>query len=435
MLTKKIFYAILSVAISVLLLSTFILGGFLHQYLLENQRNQLKADLQVLAVTTEVEGLGFLEAFPDFDYRITWIDSSGKVLFDSKKDASSMENHLERKEVQQALRDGSGHSLRYSQTLTESTLYEARRLRDGSVLRVSVVYDSPLRVLIQAIQPILISVFLLMIVSALLAYKLSGNIVEPLNKIDLENPMENTVYSELTPLLQRIKVQRFEQKLLERQRQEFSANVSHELKTPLQSIMGSAELIENRIVKPEDLQIFAGRIRKEASRLLDLINDIIRISQLDEGFPLDMEAFALEDVTREVFLSLEGVAKAKNVDLQLIGSGTMTGVRRLVYEIIYNLCDNGIKYNVENGYVCVSITREYNGLNLTIKDSGIGIAPEHHDRIFERFYRVDKSHSRQSGGTGLGLSIVKHAVQYHHGITFLKSDVGQGTEISIVFPL
>ena len=220
----------------------------------------------------------------------------------------------------------------------------------------------------------------------------------------------------------------------ERNRQEFTANVSHELKTPLQSIIGSAELLESGLVKEEDKSKFIGNIRKEAARLVTLINDIIRLSQLDENQEIISETVDLQEISQEVIEELSNAAAKKNISLSIDGEPcTITGVRRYIYEIIYNLCDNAIRYNVDGGKVTIKISKNSYGTELSVSDTGIGIAPEHQNRIFERFYRVDKSHSKETGGTGLGLSIVKHAVQFHNGKITLDSDVGKGTKVTIKF--
>ena len=299
--------------------------------------------------------------------------------------------------------------------------------------------------LLDLFTPLLAVLVLVIVLSLGLAFWLAKIIVEPLNRIDVQNPDERYIYEELHPLVQRISGQnrQLQQKVDElkvehaRQdamRREFTANVSHELKTPLQSIIGSAELMENGIVKEEDVPRFIGHIRKEASRLVFLIDDIIRLSELDEGAEMPHEDVSLKVLSEEVCETLADAAKLKDVSLEVTGDdGVINGVRRLLYEIVYNLCDNAIKYNNPGGSVKVTVAQKPGEVLLSVQDTDIGIAPEHQDKVFERFYRVDKSHFKQSGGTGLGLSIVKHAVQYHHGKLSVKSELNKGTTISILF--
>lgn len=548
-MTSKILKSILSVAVAVLLSSIIIITGVFYQYFGEVQENQLKDELSLAASATEQLGERYLEGLDSSRYRLTWVASDGTVLFDSHADATAMENHEDREEIKEALVSGTGSSTRRSSTLTEQTIYEATRLDDGSVLRISVSRATALLLVLGMLQPITIVFVIAIVLSAWLAHRMAKRVVEPLNKLDLDKPMENDVYEELSPLLHRIHAQHMEIKsqmlilkqkqdefdqitvnmkealvLLdntgrilsinpaarnlfhtgidcigedfltverkqnmrlaleeakvqghsdfrdkknskeyqfdlsridsngknhgmvilafditervnaEKHRQEFTANVSHELKTPLQSIIGSAELMENGIVKDEDVPRFIGRIRKEASRLVTLIDDIIRLSQMDEGIEMQYEDVSLFALSEEICDTLSDAAKMKNVSLKVTGDdGVINGVRRLLYEVVYNLCDNAIKYSNLGGSVKVSVVQKPDTVCLSVQDTGIGISPEHQDKIFERFYRVDKSHSKQSGGTGLGLSIVKHAVQYHHGKIIVDSELNKGTIISVLF--
>ena len=548
-MTSKIFKSILSVATAVLLASLVIITGVLYRYFGDVQESQLKDELSLAASAAEQLGEDYLASL-DYDrYRLTWVDADGNVVFDSHADKSAMENHADREEIKEALTYGTGSSMRQSATLTEQTIYEATRLEDGSVLRISVSRATAFVLVLGMVQPIAIVLVIAIILSALLASRMAKRIVEPLNRLNLEKPMENDAYEELAPLLRRIhsqhkeieyqmwtlqqKQDEFEQitdnmkealvlldsngriisinpaakKLFgintdcvgedfltidrkhdmrqainevkdkgqaffytkkngrnyqfdlsridsdgkihgivilafditeqvnaEKHRQEFTANVSHELKTPLQTIIGSAELMELGIVKEEDTPRFIKSIRQEAARLVTLIDDIIRLSQLDEGTEMPKEDVSLLEVAREVTETLSDAAKLKGVSLEVCGDdGVISGVRRLLYEVVYNLCDNAIKYNNPGGYVKVSVSENADNVQISVRDNGIGIAPEHQDKVFERFYRVDKSHSKQSGGTGLGLSIVKHAVQYHHGKITVDSDLDKGTNISIQF--
>ena len=548
-MTSKILKSILSVVIAVLLASLVIITGVLYRYFGTMQESQLRDELSLAASATEQLGEGYLEKLDSDRYRLTWIDADGTVIFDSHADVSSMENHASREEIKEAFLMGTGGSVRRSTTLTEQTIYEATRLNDGSVLRISVSRATALVLVLGMIQPIAIVLVIAIVLSAWLAHRMAKHVVEPLNKLNLEKPMENEAYEELSPLLHRIHVQQLEiqsqmqtlkhkqnefeqitenmkealvlldglgrilsinpaaKKLFcvsascigedfltidrkqnmrlaleeartqghadfrdnkngreyqfdfsridsdgnnrgmvilafditeqvdaEKHRQEFTANVSHELKTPLQSIIGSAELMENGIVKEEDVPRFVGHIRKEASRLVNLIDDIIRLSQLDERAEMPSEEVSLKTISEEVCETLADAAKLKDVSLEVVGDeGIMRGIRRLLYEVIYNLCDNAIKYNNRGGSVKISISQKQGQVSLSVQDTGIGISPEHHDKVFERFYRVDKSHSKQSGGTGLGLSIVKHAVQYHHGKIAVESEINKGTTISVLF--
>ena len=548
-MTSKIFKSILSVAVAVLMASLIIIIGVLYPYFGGVQESQLKDELSLAADATEQLGENYLENLDSDRYRLTWVSSDGTVLFDSHADASTMENHADREEIKEALVSGTGSSTRQSSTLTEQTIYEATRLNDGSVLRISVSRATALVLVLGMIQPIAIVLVIAIALSAWLAHRMAKRVVEPLNKLNLDNPIKNEAYEELSPLLHRIHAQHLEIKsqlrtlqhkqnefeqitgnmkealvLLdssgrilsinpaarmlfgagitcigedfltidrkqnmrmaleeateqghadfrtkkngreyqfdlsridsdgnnhgmvilafditeqvnaEKHRQEFTANVSHELKTPLQSIIGSAELMENGIVKEEDVPRFIGHIRKEASRLVFLIDDIIRLSQLDEGAEMPREDVSLRVLSEEVCETLADAAKLKDVSLEVTGEdGVINGVRRLLYEVVYNLCDNSIKYNNPGGYVKVTVSEQQGAVQISVSDTGIGIAPEHQDKVFERFYRVDKSHSKQSGGTGLGLSIVKHAVAYHKAEIQLESTPGKGTTITIQF--
>ena len=547
-MTNKILKAILSVATVVLLASFLIITGVLYQYFGNVQKAQLRDELNLAAKATEQLGETYLNTLDPSRYRLTWIDADGAVIFDSHAEAKSMENHGDREEIKEAIETGRGSSVRHSATLTEKTIYEAMRLSDGTVLRISISSANAIALIIGMIQPIAFVAVVAIVLSMWLAKRMAIQVVEPLNKLDLDSPLNNDVYDELTPLLYRIheqqleiksqvlalkqkqkefdtitgnmsealvlldntgrifsinpaakrlfhtnstclgqdfltierkqdmrtaldevrlngkasfradkrgKVYQFdlssiyadgcmkgmvilayditEQVNAEQNRREFTANISHELKTPLQSIIGSSELIENGIVKQEDLSRFVGHIRKEASRLVDLIEDIIRLSQLDSKPEMEKEEVSLYELSEEVLEVLTDAANMKQISMNLSGEkGIICGVRRLLYEIIYNLCDNAIKYNEAGGHVDVSILQNDDEIILTVRDNGIGIAPEHQEKVFERFYRVDKSHSKQSGGTGLGLSIVKHAVQYHQGKIRVESELGKGTTIEVI---
>ena len=544
-MTSKIFRATVFVAVVVLLCSLGIVMGVLYNHFTGVQVQQLKDELSLAVTGTEQFGNAFLKNVEADRFRVTWIDIDGTVLFDSRVDESTMENHADREEIQEAFETGSGSAVRNSSTLTEQTYYEARRLTDGTVLRISANQASAWALMMDLLWPIVLIAVLAIGLSLLLARRMAKNIVEPMNNLDLEHPLSNNTYEELSPLLRRINQQhlqidaqmrklqrktdefiqitshmqeglvvldketrirsinsaamkvfgaeascvgssffqvnrsnalrqalndaldrghgsavlelegrayRFDMSSIqsdgnllgavilvvdvteaqnaEQMRREFSANVSHELKTPLQGIIGSAELLESGLAKLEDQPRFIGHIRKEASRLVNLIEDIIRLSQLDEGVEIPTEQVDILALAEDVKEILTPSAEEKNVKINVTGKGfRVQGVRRMLQEIIYNLCDNAIKYNVPGG--SVTIYAENN--RLVVSDTGIGIPAEHKDRIFERFYRVDKSHSKASGGTGLGLSIVKHAVAYHDAKISLESAPGKGTTITIQF--
>lgn len=438
-MSRKIYRNILFTAFVVMLSSmVFIFGGF-YSYFDRQQTERLREELEITASGADQFGVEYLRRTDFGPCRVTLISPDGKVLFDTVAAAETMENHGQREEIREAFQSGTGHSVRYSATLMEKTSYCAKKLEDGSVLRISRTGITWGAILFGMQQPIMLVLVIALVLSAILALRLSENIVKPINSLDLENPLENRIYEELSPLLQRIDRQNQELKraytLAQQDRIEFTANVSHELKTPLQSIMGTAELMENRLVKEEDIPGFAARMRQEAARMVALVEDIIRLSQLDEGDSLPVEMVHLLEVAKEVRASLQEEAKKKHIVLLVEGEDVaVKGVYSLIMEILYNLCDNAIKYNRGDGTVHMEIREERHRAKITVRDTGIGIPPEDQSHVFERFYRIDKSRSRRSGGTGLGLSIVKHAVQYHNGEIKMKSSPGEGTEITVFLP-
>ncbi len=550
-MTKKIFRSIVLVVASVLLASLVIILSCFYDYFAKLQKQQLKDELYLAAVSVEESGVLYLQNLSSESFRLTLVAKNGSVIYDTAVDAKTLEDHADREEIKEAFETGQGESVRYSSTMLEKTIYCAKRLSDGSVLRISVNRATVGAIALGMVSPVIAVGIGALILSGVLASRLSKRIVAPLNRLDLEHPLENDSYEELSPLLSRINKQRaqiseqlselrhkteeFEQitdnmkeglvlidrnenvvsinpaakKIFsatddctgksfltvdrsrdfnaaiksafenghseirsqkdgrtyqfdisridseecsfgavilafditehensEKARREFTANVSHELKTPLQGIIGSAELIENGLVKQEDMPRFVGHIRTEAQRLVNLVNDIIRLSQLDEGFSLTKERIDLLAVAKEAARDLDAAAADKKVSLSVEGESVFVdGIKRLLYEIVYNLGENAVKYNVKNGNVVISVAAKDKNAVLTVSDSGIGIAPEHQNRIFERFYRVDKSHSKASGGTGLGLSIVKHAVLQHGGKTEVESEPGKGTVIRVILPL
>ena len=525
--------------------------GILYSNFDGQMRKELSKEAAYLAYGVEQQGVDYLKNIKDKSARITYIDQDGTVLFDNEADVSEMKNHSDRTEFQKAEKYGAGESSRYSDTLSEKTIYYALRLKDGTVLRVSGTQDSVLALVENLIFPLCGLLCLMLILSGIMASAISKRIVKPINELDLESPKENQIYEELSPLLSKIHRQNreiqnqlelakqqqeefslitenmqeglividkytmilsanssawnlfhmdrgcqgesvycldreeefrhaIEQVLsgehtelvlklngsdiqlianpvirdkktegavvllvnvtekLEREslRREFSANVSHELKTPLTSISGFAEIMQGGLVKCEDIPQFAGRIYKEAQRLLQLVEDVIQISQLDEEkTSYTWEPVDVYQVCKNAFESLKEKAKRLNVHLYICGEYMkMEAVRTLLEEAVYNVCDNAIKYNRNEGSVSVFLTQTAQEIQIVVKDTGVGIPKEDQDRVFERFYRVDKSHSKEIGGTGLGLSIVKHAVGALKGSVMLRSEEGNGTEICMKFP-
>lgn len=550
-MTKRIFRSICFVALTVFLAAIVLIMGVLYEYFSQVQQEQLKMQTNLAAQGVANEGISYFQDLRVSNYRITWIAENGTVLYDSRTDTEEMENHLEREEVKEALNTGYGESRRYSATLLARSFYSAQRLPDGTVLRLSVSQHSILTLLFGMLQPICIVFVIAFILSIVLAIRVSEKIVKPLNEVDLENPLSNEDYDELSPLLRRIdsqqkQLRRQKEELIQKEnelgtiigsmnegmvllnqkgkiisinsaakkllgagadctgmdilslcrnmdlyqilsdalqgergeriiplcgesyqvdadpivsgniirgaalfffnvtekekaeqiRREFTANVSHELKTPLHSISGYAELLKNDMVKENDRIPFAGKIYNEAQRMIRLVEDIISLSHLDEGAEdMGREDVDLYELAEKAVQSLQPEADAAGVTVKLSGTaGSYEGIPQLLYSVIYNLCDNAIKYNREGGSVFVDIHEEEQAVVLSVRDTGIGIAPEHQERIFERFYRVDKSHSKEVGGTGLGLSIVKHAAKIHQAKMEVKSAVGEGTEITVTLP-
>jgi len=562
-MTRRIVFAIISVSTFALVLGFSLVVGHVYLSYAKWTSNQLEDDLALASNGVELAGLDYLRAIGRTgslgadEYRFTWISSDGQVLFDNETNLAYSENHRDRPEFIQAAQTGRSSVTRYSSTLLETTTYYAAKLSDGSILRISASRESVLRVVLLAMLPLLVVLAIAWVFALSHAKYIALKIVKPLNSLDLDNPLDNDVYPEITPLLKRIYTQRqeldaqmltlqqradefdqisrsmseglmvldvngsivsindaamdmfdldkscvghsflevyrthdfstavknalssgHEELRLERNgrvvrfsmsrmmsagtvlglvilsfditekaaaedmRREFSANVSHELKTPLQGIMGSAELIEAGMAKGDDAKRFASNIRKEASRMVNLVEDIMGLSQLDEGVSSAYEVVDVASVADDVHDELSDVAKAKDVSIEVHSqsrSVEVMGVPRLIHEMLYNLVDNAIKYNVQGGRVDVSVSHQDslgagNSVVLEVSDTGIGIPKEHLPRVFERFYRVDKSHSRASGGTGLGLSIVKHVVMYHGGKVSVESKVGSGTKFTVVLP-
>ena len=404
---------------------------------LDDMKEELKQE--TIYIQTAMEGYGdsYLEEMDaaQVNTRITLIHKDGGVLYDSREDEYTLQNHAEREEVKSALQTGKGEALRSSETVRKLTYYYAVLLEDGTVLRTSKTLDNLLPAIFSAV-PFMAAVALLMIVLAyFLAKWQTKRLIQPINELDLENPMENQVYEELTPLLMKMENQRQAKDQIAKMRKEFSANVSHELKTPLTSISGYAEIMKSGIAKQEDMTRFSEKIYKEASRLIVLIEDIIKLSKLDEqDIVLEKEEVDLYDLCLETCNRLSFQAEKKNVRLELTGEKvSYFGVRQILDEMIYNICENAIKYNVDGGSVKIWVGNTLQGPKVMVEDTGIGIPEDQQERIFERFYRVDKSHSKETGGTGLGLSIVKHGAIFHNAEIRVESVLGKGTKMEILF--
>ena len=547
---KKIFRAISAVAIGILLASLLLTFGVLYRYFDRQFQAELANSAAYIAQGVMHEGAGYFEGLQTENGRITWIAADGTVLYDSFADASALENHAARGEVQDALREGAGSSMRFSETNGETTYYYALRLDDGTILRISNTRYSLISLVLSMTAPLIVIFLIAIAICAVIGTRLSRQIVQPINRIDLDHPEQSRVYDELYPLLGKIQlqkhiiaeqIQQMQQQqqefsaitknmsegflVLDREgrilsyndslllmlnlgavafhekrdvlalplddsfrtavllalsgehderhmeanerhylimanpvhsgetisgavivvldhtekengdvmRREFTANVSHELKTPLTSISGYAEMIETGIAKPEDVKGFAHKISREAGRLVALIGDILKLSRLDESEIEKNETVNLAQTARECAEDLQIKAENNNVSLEISADDAyVKGDGNLLYELVYNLCDNAIRYNKPGGKVNITVSGK-NGTVLKVADTGIGIPPEHQDRIFERFYRVDKSRSKETGGTGLGLAIVKYIAQQHGASVSLKSQEGKGTEITVTF--
>ena len=547
-MNKKIFRSSVAVALVVLILSIVLIMSILFQYFENQLQSELESEANYIAYAVENQGLEYIENFTDSDKRITLISPDGDVLADTAANETEFDDHYDRQEVIEALKNGKGTSIRYSKTLAEKTIYYAMKMQDGNILRVSTTQYTVVTILMSLIQPILIVFVIAIAVSFALAQKVSKSIIKPINELDLDNPSNNEPYDELAPLLRKISKQkhtiekqikesehkqeefrlitenmkegfivvdnkrnlltynRSALKLLgisrdkpddilsadndkltfvidkaldgvreksdltlndnhyslianpvlendkvigavvliidvtesvkrEQLRREFTSNVSHELKTPLTSISGFAEIMKNGGTPNAVVTDFSTSIYDEAQRLISLVNDIIKISELDEkDVQAESEDVDLYQLSADIINRLKPVADKRNISLNLIGESTIvSGAEKILDEMIYNLCDNAIKYNVDNGTVDIILSESNHHIKLTVRDTGIGIPQSEQNRVFERFYRVDKSHSKEIGGTGLGLSIVKHAAIYHNAEIKLKSELGKGTSITVIF--
>ena len=377
------------------------------------------------------------------DTRITLTDAEGTVLYDSEADAKKLPNHGDRPEFVQAMKEGQGEVVRYSETLSKQTFYYAVRLNDGEILRLAKTTDSVFRTLFTSFAVLGILMLVIILVEFMLVQQQTKQLIEPINNLDLEHPLENVCYDELKPLLLRvdqqnrqIAAQLEELKQTEAVRREFSANVSHELKTPLMSISGYAELMMNGMVRPENIKDFSGRIYKEANRLGNLVADIIQLSRLDEqqDSNVAMENVNLDELAEDVVSNLIEHARKKDIRMEYYGKSVeILGVRHVLYEMLYNIADNAVRYTNPGGHIRIYVGKKGDKPYYMVEDNGIGIPKSEQKRIFERFYRVDKSHSRQTGGTGLGLSIVKHGAMLHHAQINVDSDPGKGTKMELLF--
>ena len=428
----------MTLVITTTLLVTFaLLTIVVYRQNVRTMEEEIKQEADYICTAIEISGTGYLGEMDDVrrSTRVTWIDQDGTVLYDSGDGQEEMGNHADRPEVQAALESGEGQDIRRSDTVKQEMFYYAKRLSDGTVLRVSKTIASTFGSAMQ-ILPVLAGIAALMILFAWLLSKWQvSKLIEPINKLDLEHPLENDVYEELTPLLESMDKQNKEKEAIANMRKEFSANVSHELKTPLTSISGYAEIMMNGLVKPEDIRGFSERIYNEASRLIVLIEDIIRLSKLDEGgVEVEKEEVDLYALMREVCSRLAHKAEKHSVHVEVSGEPvSVMGIRQVLNEMIYNICENAIKYNKLGGKVDVWVGRTLKGVKVIVTDTGIGIPEDQQERIFERFYRVDKSHSKETGGTGLGLSIVKHGALLHNATIHVDSSLGKGTRMELTF--
>lgn len=546
---KKIFRSTFFATLGVLLVTLFMVVGLLYGYFTQVQKEQLQTETALAAQGVSLEGQDYFNELKMSNVRITWVDNQGKVLYDNESDAQTMDNHANREEIKEALKDGYGESVRYSKTLTTQSLYSAQRLDNGTVIRLSVTRHSILVLLFRMFQPLALILVLAFFLSLWLSRSIAKSVVGPLNRLDLDHPLENDAYEEISPLLRRIA--RHQKEVTEREvvieqrqsefdtiiskikegmilldnncriisinqaaqdilqtdqtclgkdmlqiirnlslnnwlekglqgrkqegilqlddshykvmvrpiqsedkvtglallffdvteqlqaeqlRREFTANVSHELKTPLHLISGYSEMLASDVVAQKDVPQFAEKIHSESQRMIQLVEDIIKLSHLDESEELAMEPVNLYQISEEVLESLSAKANERHINLHLLGDPAyITGNHALIHSLIYNLCDNAIIYNRDKGDVTVGITSNEDKIVLTVQDTGVGIAKDEQERIFERFYRIDKSRSKKLGGTGLGLSIVKHAVNQHHADIKVESQLGLGTKMTVTF--
>lgn len=443
-LTFRIFLSTFFVGTLIYFLCALIFISNIYGYFERKIFSELETQAVFLEQYIADSKLTDLKKFNSIKNRITLIHNDGTVYFDNMVDASRLENHSLREEFVAAKENGAAKVSRYSSTMTDKTLYFAKSLQNGDVLRISCDQHSVAVLVLGMSQTLLIMLVLAVIISGIAAVWTSRRITNPLNQINLEKPESCAVYEELKPFTKRIAEENYEKTQREELRKQFTANVSHELKTPLTSISGFAEILKNGGTDEKTTKDFAGTIYEESQRMISLVNDIIKLSKLDEkSISLEKEPIELLGLSKEIAKILSASAKAKNIKLDVHGdSGKIMGVQPVIYEMIYNLIDNAIKYNVQNGTVEVTVKEENpekghtfgNKTVISVSDTGIGIPKNEQDRVFERFYRIDKSRSKELGGTGLGLSIVKHAAKFHDAAINLSSKEGEGSTFTITFP-
>lgn len=444
-MSKRIFLNMFIISSVVIALTTILTVVIVYKSFSNQNIAALKGELTATSSGVELNGVAFLKSLSG-KHRITLVDSSGKVLFDNRNDINSLGNHNDREEIREARENGTGYSERYSDTLSRKTINVTKLLNNGDVLRLSEDMSTVWSTLMDTIFPMICVMVFAVLIAAYMAGRVSKAVTTPINQIDLNEPDREKVYDEIEPLIDKIIKQnnqidkQIEQLNMEHEKQDnlrrdFTANVSHELKTPLTSISGFAEIIQNGMVKEEDITRFAGKIHSEAQRLIILVGDIIKLSQLDgKDIAVKMEPIDLYETSQAVMGHLEAAAEKRNIKMFLSGKHlVITGAEQIIEEMIFNLIDNAIKYNKTGGKIYVNILKNDDGINLSVEDTGIGIKDEDIGRIFERFYRADKSHSKEIGGTGLGLSIVKHGANFHNAKVFVKSKYKEGTKITILF--
>ena len=441
---SKIFGALIGLTLGAVIIAAFFTIFIMYKTTARTLENGLHDELSYIKIALENDK-NYLNTLPrdNRETRVTLIDSNGKVLFDSWGNPSDMDNHKSRVEITNAQIHGAGSATRVSQTLDKEIYYYAESMKDGRVIRLSRPTATVWAIVYSALPAILAGIIVLAMVAFWLAKRLTKKLIAPLDVIDLDHPIENDTYEELAPFLERIEKQRKDlrndfEKLLaaENLRREFSANVSHELKTPLQSISGYAEIIGNGVAKSEDIPRFVEKIGSECARLTYMVDNILKISKLDEGkLALEKTAINLKDLSHKVVEQLSEKIKSKNIDLQELASddAIVEGIPEVMEEVIFNLVENAIKYNKDGGKIVLSGGVRAGDVVYEVKDTGFGISKEALPRIFERFYREDKSHNNSVPGSGLGLAIVKHAVILQGGTIKVTSEVGQGTVFTITF--
>lgn len=438
-MAKKTLYKIFAFGVSVITITAVLILSVFYSY----SDNQLKEQLRVVESVVENQlaqddDTAFISNHIDKNVRITLVAKDGTVIADSQESANKLGNHLNRQEIQQAIKNGEATVTRHSDTQEKKVYYFAKQLDNGNVLRVSAEAKSIGKFFSDYIVYIFLCIIVVIVAAVFVSMGITKSIVKPITQLgqSLDNIDKFKSDEELKPLVNALLQQKKKQKMLDKQKKQFTANVSHELKTPLTSIAGYAELIETGMAKPEDIKPFAGVIRKQALRLVSLSEDIIQLSQLEESDDEDMsfESVNLYEIAQRCVEALNINAINKCVTLNLTGEECyIRGKAQLVEELVYNLCDNAIRYNKENGNVTVTVTPLEKGASVSVKDTGIGIPKKYQERIFERFFRVDKSRSKATGGTGLGLAIVKHITQLHDAKLEISSEEGKGTEIIVTF--